>query len=220
MFEFIKKKLYKSYCDISFNTGRYFKSSAPFEKFHKNYYFEIRKGGNDYSISNPYNGEFITDELTLIDNVLTFKYNNIEYTFDVETLSNRSYELELKYIEEQNFEDNILKIKNFKNDIKNVDPRDVFENLVRKTFDPFTEFFPKVDDETRSIYSTYVCEKLIGIHYNFMTKYFKYTCSARPPIFPDYIKSYVESCVCYMKSYNNINFELLKKIDEILRKDS
>lgn len=221
MFEFIKKKLYKSYCDIWNGSDIYLKTDNECDLFHLTFYTRIYKTSNGLLLSNSDSTyKFATFEFKLEKNILTFKYQDVSYSFVVTVLSESEYHKELKTLEEKKFEDDILKIKNFKNDIKNVDPKDVFEDLVRKTFDPFTEYFTKSDDETRLIYSTYVCDKLLGIRYNFMAREFTYICSDCPTNFPDYIKSYVESCMFYMKSYNNINFEQLAKISEILRKES
>lgn len=221
MFEFIKKKLYKSYCDIWNGYEIYLKTDKECDLFHENFYLKISMNNIGLILHRAnYVRTFFTNEFKLENNILTFKYQDVSYRYVVTVLSESEYHKELKALEEKKFEDDILKIKNFKTDIKNVYPKDVFEDLVRKTFDPFTEYFTKSDDETRLIYSTHACDKLIGIRYNFMTKDFEYTCSDCPTRFPHYIESYVESCKGYMESYNNINFEQLKKISEILRKES
>lgn len=222
MFEFIKKKLYKSYCDIWNGYEIYLKTDKECDLFHENFYLKISMNNTGLILYRvDYVRMFFTYEFKLEKNILTFKYQDVSYSFVVTVLSESEYHKELKTLEEKKFEDDILKIKNFKNDIKNIDPKDVFEDLVRKTFDSFTEYFPKVDDETRSVYLMHRgSEGWDKIRYNFMTKDFEYICSDCPTRFPHYIKSYVESCMCYMESYNNINFEQLAKISEILRKES
>lgn len=219
MFEFIKKNLYKSYCDIWNGSKIYLKSNEECALFHENFYMTIFMNSNGLILSNSeYTYRFASYEFKLDKNVLTFNYEGVSYRFIVTVLSEREYKKELVNLDEKKFEDNVLKIKNFKNDIQNVSAKDVFEDLVRKTFGPFTNIFTTIDEDTRRIISGYTLEEYI--HYNFRTHNFTYTVNISETQFEMCIKEYVESCVKYMNSYNNINFEQLKKISEILRKDS